>query len=377
MSEQETASADSAAKSPDSTAPATVKKGTVVILLVILFSLAWYLAADRFTPYTKQARVQGYVVGVAPKVAGIVTSVSVRNNQQVSEGQVLFQIDRDQYQIALRRAQSDLENTVRQISAGEAGVESAKANLQAALANLTRSEQDTNRQERLYQEDPGAISVRRLESARASLQQARAKVAAAEAEIQRAIEQKGGEGANNAKLKTAQSAVEKAELDLENTTVRASSAGIITDLRTDVGQYAGTGSPVMTLIAIHDVWVSAEFTENNLGHMQVGTPVEIVIDALPGKVVAGSVKSIGLGISASQSAPAGSLPTIENSRDWLRQSQRFPVVVKFDPEEIAGLKDNLRIGGQAEVMAYSEGHGMLKLMGKLYMRLMSLLSYVY
>jgi multidrug resistance efflux pump len=301
----------------------------------------------------------------------------VKNNQQVAEGQVLFEIDRAQYEIALRRAQSDLENTVRQISAGEAGVESAQANLQAALANLTRTEQDTNRQERLYREDPGAISVRRLESARASLQQARAKVSAAEAEIQRAIEQKGGEGASNAKLKAAQSAVEKAELDLENTVVRASSTGIITDLRTDVGQYAGTGNAVMTLIAIHDVWVSAEFTENNLGHMQVGTPVEIVIDALPGKVVAGSVKSIGLGISASQSAPAGSLPTIENSRDWLRQSQRFPVVVKFDPEEIAGLKDNLRIGGQAEVMAYSEGHGMLKLMGKLYMRLMSLLSYVY
>ncbi len=377
MSEQETAPAEGADKTPDSTAPATVKKGTLVILLVILFSLVWYLAADRFTPYTKQARVQGYVVGVAPKVAGVVTSVSVKNNQQVTEGQVLFEIDRAQYEIALRRAQSDLENTIRQISAGDAGVESARANLQAALANLTRTEQDANRQERLYQEDPGAISVRRLETARASLQQARAKVSVAEAEIQRAIEQVGGEGANNAKLKAAQSAVEKAELDLENTVVRASSAGIITDLRTDVGQFAGTGNAVMTLIAIHDVWISAEFTENNLGHMQVGTPVDIVVDALPGKVVAGSVKSIGLGISASQAAPAGSLPTIQNSRDWLRQSQRFPVVIKFDPAEIAELRNHLRIGGQAEVMAYSEGHGLLEFMGKVYMRLMSLLSYVY
>jgi len=358
-------------------AAASVKKGTGAIMLLILLSMAWYLAADRFTPYTQQARVQGFVVGVAPKVAGVVTRVHVKNNQEVAEGQPLFEIDRSQYEIALKRARSDLENVQRQVGAGSAGVESAQANFRAAQANQTKAEQDARRRERLYREDSGAISVRRLEIARASLKQARAKVAAAKAEIQRAIEQKGGEGEDNAKLKTALTAVEKAELDLENTVVKASSRGVITDLRADVGQFAGTGNPVMTLIAIHDVWISAEFTENNLGHLRVGTPVEIVVDALPGKVFAGKVHSIGLGVATGQAQPAGNLPMIQNNRDWLRQSQRFPVVIKFDPEQHSQLQENLRIGGQAEIIAYTDKCRLLRIFGKAYIRMMSWLSYAY
>jgi multidrug resistance efflux pump len=183
MSEQETASADSAAKSPDSTAPATVKKGTVVILLVILFSLAWYLAADRFTPYTKQARVQGYVVGVAPKVAGIVTSVSVRNNQQVSEGQVLFQIDRDQYQIALRRAQSDLENTVRQtcrllwpISPGRSRTQTARNACTRRIRVLSRCGAWNRRAHHCNRPGPRWLPPRLKSSALSSKKAARAPI---------------------------------------------------------------------------------------------------------------------------------------------------------------------------------------------------------
>ncbi|MCB1774695.1 MAG: biotin/lipoyl-binding protein, partial [Gammaproteobacteria bacterium] len=110
-------------------------KGLFLILLVIVLSLAWYLFADRYTPYTTQARVQGYVIGVAPKVAGLVTDVWVANNQEVEAGQRLFQIDPAQYQIALERARSDLKNAQGQVDAGSAAVRSAKANLRAALAN--------------------------------------------------------------------------------------------------------------------------------------------------------------------------------------------------------------------------------------------------
>ena len=207
--------------------------------------------------------------------------------------------------------------------------------------------------------------------------QAQAIVSVAKAEIQRAIEQKGGEGKDNAQLKSALSAVEKATLDLENTVVKASSRGVITDLRADVGQFAGTGSPVMTLIAIQDFWVSAEFTENNLGHMQVGTPVEIVIDAIPGKIFSGKVRSIGLGVAVGQAPPAGNLPTIENNRDWLRQSQRYPVMIELDPGQSEQIRDHVRIGGQVEVMAYTEKASLLKLTGKIFIRVMSLFSYAY
>jgi multidrug resistance efflux pump len=364
-------------KLPDNSAAGSVRKGTLAIVLLILLSMTWYLFADRFTPYTHQARVQGFVVGIAPKVAGVVTEVWVNNNQEVAADQPLFQIDPSQYRIALNRAQSDLENTGRQVEAGSAGVESARANLRAAVANRLKTEKDFARLERLYREDSGTISVRRLEIAQASLDQARAQVDAAEAEVRQAIEQMGGSEEDNSLLKVALSAVEKAELDLENTTVKAPSRGIITDLRADVGQFAGTGSPVMTLIAIHEVWINAEFTENNLGHLQPGSPVEIVFDALPGQVIPGEVRSIGLGVSTGQTPAPGTLPTIQNNRDWLRQSQRFPVVIGFDPMAHERLLKQMRVGGQASVIAYSEGHPLLKLLGKGYIRLQSWLSYAY
>ena len=127
----------------------------------------------------------------------------------------------------------------------------------------------------------------------------------------------GGDDADdNTILKTALTAVAKAELDLANTLVKAPSRGVVTDLTTDVGRYAGTGSPVLTLIVIHDVWINAEFTENNLGHVEVGTPVEILFDVLPGRVFKGEVRSIGLGTSAG-SRPAGGHPADDPERPRL------------------------------------------------------------
>jgi multidrug resistance efflux pump len=364
--------------SPQADARGTVKKGSQIISIVIVLSLVWYLLGDRFTPYTSQARLQGYVIGVAPKVAGVVTQVWVTNNLSVDEGQRLFEIDPSQYRIALDKAQSDLESARRQVDAGTAGVESARANLRAALANELKAQQDISRLQRLHRNDPGTISVRRLEVSQATLKQAKASVTAAEAEIQRAIEQKGGEDDdNNAILKAALSAVDKAELDLNNTIVTAQSRGVITDLRADVGRYAATGSPVMTLIAVHDLWISAEFTENNLGHMHEGTRVEILFDSLPGQIFDGKVRSIGLGVTIGEGQTPGTLPTIENNRDWLRQSQRFPVVIDFDPEQEQDLYKQLRVGGQASIIAYSEGHGILEFLGKFFIRVMSLFSYVY
>jgi multidrug resistance efflux pump len=361
----------------ENTAKKSVKKGTLLIFILIILSLIWYLVADRFTPYTQQARIDGYVVGVSSEVSGVVTQVWVKNNQTIEKGKPLFAINPSQYEIALNKARSQLEDVQRQIAAGSAGVESAQSNLLAAQANKKKAQQDVFRLEGLYKKDPGAISVRRLESSQASYAQALAKVSGAEAEVVRAVEQKGGEGENNAKLKSALSAVDKAELDLKHTTTYASSRGIVTDLRTDVGQFANAGSPVMTFISMHDIWINAEFTENNLGHMKIGSAVELVIDSIPGEVFSGEVRSIGLGVSVAQDPPAGTLPTIDNNRDWLRQSQRFPVIIAFDVKQGESLRKFIRIGGQAEVIAFTEGHEFLNGLAKIYIRIMSWFSYAY
>jgi len=133
----------------------------------------------------------------------------------------------------------------------------------------------------------------------------------------------------------------------------------------------------MTLRAIQDVWINAAFTENNLGHLRPGTAVEILLDSLPGRVFDGTVRSVGIGVSYGQSQAPGTLPTIQNDRDWLRQSQRFPVIVGFEQAGEQIPLEQLRIGGQASVIAYTEGHGLLKLFGKIYVRLMCWLSYAY
>jgi len=339
-------------------------------------SLVWYLLADRFTPYTQQARVQAFVVSVASEVSGRVAKVHVRNNQDVQAGAILFEVDPEHYRIALDRARADLEATRRQIGASTAGIDSAQASLRAAQANEVRARQDSSRLERLYRDDQGTISLRRLEIARANLAQAVSQVAAARAEVQRAREQEGGNEEDNAKLRSAASAVEKAELDLANTQVRARAAGLVTDLRTDVGQFAAAGNPVMTLIAIHDVWINAEMTENNLGHVEAGTPVSVVLDALPGRIFEGRVRSVGYGVSVGPGMPPGSLPTVQNSRDWLRPAQRFPVAVEINPGELPNLR-GVRVGGQAEVMAFPFPGNPLNPLGRVYLRLMSWLSYAY
>ncbi|MBP5953762.1 HlyD family secretion protein [Pseudomonas iridis] len=371
-----------AAPPPPAPTPAPsdpAKKGIRWVLLLIVLSLAWYLLADRYTPYTQQARVGAFVIPVAAEVAGRVIRVNVRNNQDVKAGDVLFELDPQPLQIAVDRAKADLESTRRQVGASTAGIASAQASLRAAQANELKTRQDNQRLEGLYKQDPGTISVRLLEVSRANREQAVAQVAATRAEVQRAQEQEGGNTDTNAQLRSAASALAKAELDLANTRIGARSAGLITDLRTDVGQFAAVGSPVMTLIAIHDVWISADLTENNLGRVQPGTPVAIVLDALPGEVLDGRVRSVGYGVSVGQTPAPGTLPSIQNSRDWLRPAQRFPVIIEFTEEAKKRLIDNraIRAGGQAEVMAFPSEGNPLNPLGRLFVGLMSWLSYAY
>ena len=111
-------------------------------------------------------------------------------------------------------------------------------------------------------------------------------------------------------------------------------------------------------------------------HLEPGTPVAIVLDSLPGEVFQGRVRSIGYGVSVGQSAPPGGLPTVQNSRDWLRPAQRFPVIVEFEQDERARLR-NVRVGGQAEVMAFPYQGNPLNPLGRVFLRVMSWVSYLY
>jgi len=157
--------------------------------------------------------------------------------------------------------------------------------------------------------------------------------------------------------------------------VVAPSDGIVTEVRVDRGNFAQAGAPLMTFLATNDVWVQADFTENNLGHIKPGDRVELVFDALPGKIINGTIRTTGFGVQV-DSAPLGSLPKIDNDRQWLRDAQRFSVLVDFELPE-ARDRLGMRIGAQASVIVYTGDNPVFNMLGWLKMRLVSLLTYVY
>jgi len=365
-----------AAPPPPPTPGKGSKRGAIVVLVLIVASLGWHFVADRLTPYTSQARIQAFVVPVAAEVSGTVLKVHVKNNDEVKPGQPLFDIDPTNYRITLERSRSDYESVRLSVTGSNANVEAAKASVQSAKAGYVYAQQDADRLEQIYKEDPGALSLRRVQNAQANRIKAQSLVAASEADLLRAIAAAGDAGEKNAQLASARAAIEKAELDLKRTRVLAPSAGSVTDLQTDVGRFASVGAAAMTLIANQDLWISADMTENNLGNIKPGAQVAIVLDVLPGEVLKGRVRSVGTGISPGKPAQPGALPEVQNSRDWLRQAQRFPVAVEFDPADRERLR-GVRIGGQADVLVYTGDNPVMNFLGRIFIGMMSYLSYLY
>jgi multidrug resistance efflux pump len=352
-----------------------VRKWTFILLALALLLLTWYLVSDRLTPYTAQARVHALVVPVAPEVSGTIISVDVKNNQRVSAGQELFQIDPERYRLAVQTAEADLQTARQSMGASTANVTASEAALVSAEANRVRSEKDAMRLNRIKEEDPGAISQRRIESAEASLAAARGQVDAAKANVEKARQDLGQTGDRNSRILQAQSALSQAKLNLERTVVRAPEDGLVTDVRLNNGNYANASAPQMTFIAVDNIWIQADFTENNLGNINTGNKVKIVFDVLPGKVFSGTVRELGFGVAVN-SAPLGSLPTINNDQSWLRSAQRYPVLVDFDSDSQPNIF-RLRVGSQASVVVFTGTNTLVNKLAGFQIWLNSILTYLY
>jgi multidrug resistance efflux pump len=352
-----------------------VRKWTFIALGTCVVLMIFYLVADRVTPYTSQARVNALVVPIAAEVSGTVTDVAITSNQTVVAGELLFQVDRQRYALAVETAQANLESARQATRASSADVDMAEAKVVSARASLQSARQDAVRLRRIKKEDAGAISDRRIEIAENALDATEGGLAGAQASLQRAIEALGASGDANSKVLQAQAALDQAQLDLLRTAVVSPDNGVVTDVRLDRGNFAQAGAPLMTFVATHDVWIQADFTENNLGNITRGDSVEIVFDALPGTVIKGTVRTTGFGVNV-DSAPLGSLPTIDNDRQWLRDAQRFSVLVDFDLPN-AEDRSGIRIGAQASVIVYADAGWIMTTIGKIKMRLLSVLTYAY
>ena len=142
----------------------------------------------------------------------------------------------------------------------------------------------------IREKDAGAISVRQLELSEASFASSQASVAAAQANLQRALEEFGTKGDLNSRILQAQARLDEAKHDLRLTTVYGPSKGVVTGVTLDKGRFAQKGQAQMTFIATHNYWVQADYRENNLAHMDPGDNVEMVFDVYPGQIFKGTIR---------------------------------------------------------------------------------------
>ncbi|MGI9326364.1 MAG: HlyD family secretion protein [Pseudomonadales bacterium] len=361
--------------SPEAQTGDPVRRWTLILLGLIVVLFIWHLAADRLTPYTSQARVHAFVIPIAAEVSGTVTDVQVAGNAAVNAGSELFRIEQDNYALAVSNAEASLQTARQGTGASSANVDAARAAVGSAEAALQKARLDVRRLRRIRDEAPGAISDRRLESSEANFVVSQQQLAGAEANLERALQDLGATGEDNSRIQQAQVALAQAQLNLERTIVRAPGAGVVTNVQVDSGNFAAAGRPQMTFISTADAWVRADFTENNLGHVDVGDTAELIFDVFPGRVFTGQVRSAGFGVSV-DSAPLGSLPSISNDREFLRDAQRFPVEITFDMPD-SNDRQRLRVGAQASVVIYADEGWLLRMLAKLHIRIAGLLSYAY
>ena len=162
-----------------------------------------------------------------------------------------------------------------------------------------------------------------VDRAETSLAQSIERVASAEADLEKAQQELGEIGPENAEMRSAIVALEQAQLDLEFTSILSPSPGVIESFNVDSGYYCQAGQPIATFVS-SDVWIQADLKENNISNMQIGDGVEFLLDVAPGQIFTGSVRSIGFGVSEGNTTNRGDLPTISGASGWLRDPQRFP-----------------------------------------------------
>lgn len=355
--------------------PNPMRKIILVALGLLLILFVYHVLSDRYTPYTSSARVETFLTQVAPEVAGDVLEVGVKDNGTVRKGQLLFRIDPEPYEVAIRSAEANLSVA---LQAADVSV----ADVAAAQAQLTKQRVDLAANRELGGIVTGLVGKKALAEtqgirARADIAKTEADVSRAQADLRKARANLGEPGLNNPKVRQALAALDQARLDLRNTEVRAPANGTVTNLRLAAGQYVAPGQPLLSFLESGPRWISADMRENQLGNVKPGQDVTITLDIKPGKLFRGKVHSIGWGVSQGDEAPTGQLSSMPADQGWLRDPQRFPVRIMVLPDEAkeAGV-DVGRSGAQASVIIFTGDNVIMNPIGRLWIRIVALLSYL-
>ncbi len=352
-----------------------MRKIILIVLGLLLALFVYHVVADRFTPYSSQARVDTYLTQIAPQVAGDVVEVGVKDNSAVKKGQLLFRIDPEPYQLAVRSAEANLAVALQAADVSVADVSSAQAQVRKQRVDLNASQQLGGIVTGLV--DKRALAETQAIRARADIGKTAADLSRAEADLRKARANLGAPGMANPKVRQALAAADQARLDLRNTTVIAPADGIVTNLRLATGQFVNTGQPLLSFLEAGPRWISADMRENQLGNVKPGNEVLISFDIRPGKVFRGRVQSIGWGITQGNETPTGQLPSVSDQQGWLREPQRFPVRIMMLPDDNKDVDfDAGRSGAQVNVVVLTEEDSIMNPIGRFWIKLVALLSYL-
>jgi len=351
-----------------------VRKIALIILVLLVVLFIYSVLSDRFTPYTSHARVDTFLVQIAPEVAGDVIAVGAKENTHVRKGQMLFRIDPEPYRIAVQSAEGNLAAALQDAQVSEADVVASKALLNKQRVDLDASHKLGKIVTDLVAEHalPKTNGIR----AEADIAETQADVAKAEADVRRAEANLGSPGTSNAKVRQAIAALDQARLDLQRTTVVATGDGVVTNLRLAPGQYVTTGQPLLSFLADGPRWISANLRENQLGNVAPGEEVLVALDVDPGKLFKGRVHSIGWGIKQGDEAPTGQLADVPPDQGWLREPQRFPVRVQLLVDSDRTAPGDGRSGAQANVIVFTSRHSLLNPIGRVWIWAITMLSYL-
>jgi membrane fusion protein (multidrug efflux system) len=306
--------------------------GGIVLLGVIIGSTVYWLNARHFET-TDDAFVDAYTTQMAPRVAGQVTKLLFTDNQHVSAGQVLLQIDPGDYQARLDQAkaqqgsaEASLEQAEAQVFVQQSAVDQDTANVRVAEADLLQTKQDYDRFQAI---NPRAVTRQQVEAATASFHSAQARLDASRQTVDGARAQVKAARAQvlaaRASLKQAVANTEAVDLQLSYCTVTAPVAGIVTHRNVSAGNYVNPGQALFALVQ-DDRWVTANFKETQLADIHPGQSVDLSVDAVPSTTFRGRVDSFQSGTGAAFSA----LPAENATGNYVKIVQRLPVKIVFD-----------------------------------------------
>lgn len=361
------------------------------LALALLAGLVLWLLG-RGTEATDDAFVEGHVVNIASRAAGQVVKVLVEDNQVVEAGQTLVELDPSELEARVQVAKADLAQAEAQLALTEtnaqatlkqakgaltqatSGLSSSQAQFRQAKADVVQARSrehlaQVELQRALQLKKEGVVAAAELDTHQSVYDQAKAQLEQAEARLRSAetgitgsaggIEQAEGKLASantapvqvqaaQARVDQAKAALRLAEVNLAYAQVKSSVRGVVSRRTVEPGQVVAPGTPLMAIIPLDDVWVVANFKEDQIGEIKPGQVAEVKIDSFSGLSLEGRVASLA-GATGSKFAL---LPPDNASGNFVKVVQRVPVLIRFKDLAHSGL--TLRPGMSAYVRVHTD-----------------------